>query len=243
MSESDIGTVESFEEEPQPKKKNPSKKKKANKTKKRKGKKQKANKKDIGTSKVEMLAKRIEDRQKDRIEITLKARKAFVEGCRAKADKSGLGEVYRISSEDLKALKKETAAIVDAKGPISAFNACIGFRDTSVQMLMVLEKAEEVVQENDVEDWFYYQDFNTTYTKVIPKYPWMRSGGGVTLFWLVLYYAFTPLLFCSIKDANICPDPFGDPLGSWLTTSYYASTTLSTVSTRPEMKCRQHIHS
>jgi hypothetical protein len=76
--------------------------------------------------------------------------------------------VFRISLDDLREFKDATKAAVDKeKGVFRGLKTALGFRNLKVQLLTVLRRAAEVTAKHDVDDWFYYQDFNTNHTKVI----------------------------------------------------------------------------
>lgn len=79
----------------------------------------------------------------------------------------------------------------------------------------------------------YYHDFIFYDTRLESVWPWMRSGPLAVAMVIFGFYIFTPVLFCGImNDKQVCPD---DPTGQgrayygWLTSVYFASTTMSTV--------------
>lgn len=141
--------------------------------------------------------------------------------------------VYRISFSALKKFRERTRKkVAENKGCWFYTQKVLGFRDETEQLLEILELAVAIVKaRNDADDdYLYYMDFNTTYTKVVEKWFVFRSGVATACFWLLLYYLFTPILFCYIvKDDGICPNLSTDPLEAWVGSFYFASVTLSTV--------------
>ena len=138
--------------------------------------------------------------------------------------------VHKITKDDLIDLRD---AVSKERDPFP-FMACFGFIPTKKTLNLVLERAVEVVDENDSEEDFYYMDFNTTHTIVVSRMPWFRGGVGTALFWLAIYYIFTPILFCFVtKDTQVCPDIYGSTKAatdSVIGCLYFATVTLTTVS-------------
>ncbi|EED88838.1 predicted protein [Thalassiosira pseudonana CCMP1335] len=82
----------------------------------------------------------------------------------------------------------------------------------------------------DEEEWFYYKDFSFYSLKVDSKYPWMRNAGVFSILTTLLFYIFSPILWCHIlQDENICPSSESGRYNGWLTSLYFASATMSTV--------------
>jgi hypothetical protein len=82
----------------------------------------------------------------------------------------------------------------------------------------------------DEEEWFYYKDFAFYSLKVDSKYPWMRNAGVFSILTTLLFYIFSPILWCHIlQDENICPSSESGRYNGWLTSLYFASATMSTV--------------
>jgi hypothetical protein len=138
--------------------------------------------------------------------------------------------VHKITKDDLIDLRDD----VKKERDLFPFMACFGFIQPKKTLGLVLERAVEVVEENDSEEDFYYMDFNTTHTIVVSRMPWFRGGVGTALFWLAIYYIFTPILFCFVtKDTQVCPDIYGSTTAvtdSVIGCLYFATVTLTTVS-------------
>lgn len=111
------------------------------------------------------------------------------------------------------------------------FKKLFGFVDKKEQLYLMCRLAEKVSKKNTVTDWFFYQDFNANYTKVVSTYPWQRNGLRVALTSMLLYYILTPVFFCYIsRDDEICVDLDDNPLDAWIGSFYFASVNLSGVS-------------
>ena len=58
----------------------------------------------------------------------------------------------------------------------------------------------------------------------------MRNGVTVALGYVLLFYLFTPVMYCWIlRDEGVCPSSPDRPHTGWMTALYFASSTLSTV--------------
>lgn len=143
--------------------------------------------------------------------------------------------VSKIDINDLITLRDKVKSDfeVDKLSPLYQVKQLLLFRNLNEQLLKVLERAVELVnvEQSDADNWFHYMDFNIYYTRVESKWPWMRDGNAVAFLWLGLFYLTTPILFCAIlDDEGICQRREGAPYSGWMSALYFASTTLSTVS-------------
>jgi len=186
-----------------------------------------------GDSEIEQIAERCETRRANRILVTHDVQVRLLQGCRAIAKSKGY-EKSRIYLSDLVAYRESVAKEAEEakKNPIKIFLRANGFFIESITLLQVLDRALEVVREvqMDDDDWFHYQDFSFYHTKVVSTWPWMRSETRVAVFIVFAYYFFTPILFCHIVDeGGICVEVEGKPYAGWMSSLYFASTTLSTV--------------
>jgi len=188
---------------------------------------------EVGESQVEKIAQRCETRRNNRIPISHQVRARLMMGCRAIAKSKGY-EKSKIYLGDLVAYREsiaeENASV--QKNPITHLMKACGFIIESENLLQVLDHALKIVREIqlDNDDWFYFADFGHYHTKVVPYWPWMRSEGHVALFTLFFYYLCTPIFFCLIMGAeDICVEVEGKPYSGWMSSLYFASTTLSTV--------------
>jgi hypothetical protein len=182
---------------------------------------------------VEQLAKRIEERRDGRIPVIFPVRRKFLHHCHRLAKKKGFKS--KITKDDLIAFRdevKEKAKKAESSLYWKFFEA-LRFRIRPKQLLKVLEKAVDRLENEIKSDYLYYQEFSYQFTKLESRWPWMRNPFVVCLTILFFYYFFSWLLFCPImKDDSVCPPDVegeGDYAG-WMTTLYFASTTLTTVS-------------
>lgn len=192
-----------------------------------------------GKSEIEQLAERIETRREHRIPITMAVRKRLLNTCRQVAEEKEYPSMNKIDIKDLMDLHEQAKTAYEsgnvAKGTTKKALEWVGFHDNEKKYIRILEEAVLVVKDIQAEDddWFYYQDFNFYYTRVVAFWPWMRSPIKLAIFSIIVFYFFTPILFCSIMDdEGVCPsDPTG--LGrryyGWVSALYFASTTMSTV--------------
>jgi len=190
--------------------------------------------KERGASEIEQLTSRIEERSANRISTTAKVGKRFTKSCRkiAKA-KAYCSNFSKIRLRDLKELRN----VVEEEGhraPKFWVDCCkmLGFPSELEQLLLCLDRAIEVVQEQDGFDgngWFYYQDFTVYYTRIESRWPWLRNSTVFSALSMLCFYLFTPIFFCFIvRDRNVCPIS-GSNYYEWETSLYFASVTLSTV--------------
>ena len=187
-----------------------------------------------GDSEVEQLARHIESRRDSRIVVTFGVIRRLLDDCRKMALDRG-HTVSRIHHDDLIQYRRyiENELELKTHDPIHVWKQYFGFRSQSKQMLEVVGRALEVLEENESDEWFYYMDFSHYHTVVESKWPWMRSGLMIAFSYMLFFYLFTPVLFCYIlRDKNICPDDTEGRNRSyvgWVSALYFASTTLSTV--------------
>jgi Ion channel len=84
--------------------------------------------------------------------------------------------------------------------------------------------------ENVDEDDFFYRDFNFYCTKIVSRFPIMRHPQLVIVMWLFIYFFGSAVLFCGImRNENVCPTTTDFAFGGWMTSIYFAGTTMSTV--------------
>jgi hypothetical protein len=94
-------------------------------------------------------------------------------------------------------------------------------------MLRLFEAGLEYTENSD-EDEFYFRDFNFYCTVIASSFRFMRIPGFFVLFWLILFYFGSVVLFCAImENENVCPKT--DGYDGWMTSIYFASVTMSTV--------------
>jgi len=192
-----------------------------------------------GESEVEILADRIETQRAERIPVTRRVRLDFLRTCRAIADGEDCPN-FMIPESRLIALRDGVQDQVDARKQADShmrkFFTYLGFLDEQSTMLEILNRAVERVDDTD-DDFIHYQDFSFYNTRLISRWPWMRYPTSVAVCIMLLFYLFTPVWFCHIlPDENVCPsDPDTDREGGprsyygWLTSLYFASTSMSTV--------------
>lgn len=187
-----------------------------------------------GESEVEELALRIEDRDAERITITSDVSQRYLKSCRKIARSNGYA-LTKIKLSDLVAYRNDVEeeshkprAWADAVGKL------FGFRSQCEQLLHCLDRAIDIVKRQEGGDmgWFYFMDFHIYYTRMESRWPWMRSQATISFLAIFVFYLFSPIFFCFIvRDRGVCP---ADPTGTrsyygWMSTLYFASTTLSTV--------------
>lgn len=179
-------------------------------------------KKNRGKSDIETLARTIDDRRNNRMEVTFSDRKKFLAICLKISKKEGRS-LSRFSKEGLERLVHELKERIAKPRPSAS-------RFNDKRMLRLFEAGLEYT-ENSEEDEFYFRDFNFYCMTVVSGYSFMRiSPGFVVLFWLLSFYFGSAVLFCAImKNDNICPRTEDDSYGGWMTSIYFASATMSTV--------------
>jgi len=179
-----------------------------------------------GESEVEQIAERIEQRRAKRVPITFKTRVRFLHDCREIARDKGYDAAH-ISRADLQTYRNKVAEEVE-RLRFRSIPVYLGIR---VDTFCLLELLDRAIQSMDVEyegTWFHYMDFNFFHSRVQSRWPWMRTDMRIALVVTFLYYLFTPILFCNLMDqSSICESDGDDYLG-WVSSLYFASTTLST---------------
>jgi cellulose synthase/poly-beta-1,6-N-acetylglucosamine synthase-like glycosyltransferase len=190
-----------------------------------------------GRSDIELLAQEIENRRENRIEVTFKQRKRFLDICFEVAKKEG-GIFSRLSKSGLEGLVKEFQERVSKKENISSSGVyklsnrllnLIGVWDMDEAMLKLFTAGLEYVQRDD-EDEFYFRDFNFYCLKIRSRFSFLRIPQLAVFFWMLIYYFGSAILFCSImKNENVCPKDTPYAFGGWITSVYFASVTMSTV--------------
>ena len=109
----------------------------------------------------------------------------------------------------------------------------LGIKSDILCLDMITDRAIELLESDKVDtgDWLYYKDFVFDYTRIISRWPIMRSPLGLAALVVLGWYAFTPLLFCVIMpSSNIC-----DAEDTWkgiVDSLYFASTTVSSAAMR-----------
>jgi len=169
-------------------------------------------------SQVESLAQRIENRRANRIAIPFSVRQRLLENCRAIARKKGLSG--RIPLEDLKVLHEE--AKKESANHQPGVLQSLGAPDETLLYEQVLARAVDRVENEVKHDFFYYQDFNFFFTRLISRYPLLNNVAFISLSCLVGFYIMTPIFFCYIvSDDAICPKD--ESTGGWLTALYFGT--------------------
>jgi len=185
-----------------------------------------------GISEAEQMAKRIENRLENRVKVTFDVRKDFLQTCRSIAVEKGY-DYSRITLNDLREFRDRIKSKVEqeheAVSVIRNLLELCEFRNHDDNLLQVLDRAIQRVEERN-DRWCHYQDFNFYETVVESTWPWMRSELRVAALILFLFYFCTPIWFCHIvPDDGICVTEDGLPYAGWMSSLYFASTTLSTV--------------
>jgi hypothetical protein len=181
-----------------------------------------------GESEVEQMAERIETLRANRVVITFPVRVRFLTECRQIAVAQGYDST-KISRTDLEVLRSRIAEEASRTPEVwTRALGVLGFYNVAPALLVVLDRAMETLLLHD-DDWLHYQDFSFYYTRVVARWPWLRSEMRVACLIIFAYYFFTPILFCHIvQEDTICVD-LGRSYDGWLSSLYFASTTLSTV--------------
>ena len=186
-----------------------------------------------GESKVEHLARKIEDRINERVAVTFHARKAFLMTCEKIAQNKHNEKMPCIKYSDLLEFRAEVKEENDDKNAEGIFSRCVhamGVLNNKQCLANILDQAEEVATSIELgeNDWFHYQDFNFFHTHLVSRWPWMRHHLLFAFSLVFCWYFFTPVLFCAImNDQHVCPGTSG--LEGWATALYFASATLGTV--------------
>lgn len=190
-----------------------------------------------GESEVEELALRISDRMHARITITADVTDRFMRTCRRIARDNHYPGLSKIRLADLIAFRDQVQEEVENSQLQHAWESVLkllGFRSQSEQLLTCLDKAIDIVRRQEEGDvgWFHFMDFHIYYTINESRWPWMRSPAAISFTSIIVFYLFSPIFFCYVvRDKGVCPsDPSGTrPYHGWMSTLYFASTTLSTV--------------
>ena len=169
------------------------------------------------------MADRVEKRRAARVKVVRAAKLKFLKGCHdiALSDVSDDGQ--RITPAALQKFRDEVAKETDECYTSSKIAHFLGFTDTNLNLLEILDKAVDVCKANHSQ-WLYYQDFAFYYTVSVSRWPWLRSEMRVACLIVFLYYFFTPILFCHIVDEqSICVEGESTYDG-WMSSLYFAST-------------------
>jgi hypothetical protein len=206
-----------------------------------------------GESAVEQIAARLIQRRAERIPIPFGVHVQFLHDCRTIAIANG-SENAKIPYHDLLNYRDR---IRHAKATgwrqkrrykvIASLMKYFGMPSDVDQLLLLLDHAVDVMEKEDNDDhhqvdfdkkddsWFYYRDFCQGSTKIISRWPWMRSNIRKAITAVLLFYLATPFLFCTIIPAGetaICSDTSRGPLEpGWISALYFASVTISGVGT------------
>ena len=176
---------------------------------------------------VEQIAERLELRRSERIPVTFGARVRFLKGCRSIA-KSKNYEHSRISKKDL--LEYQACVHAEWDSGKGIFNGplvrALSIKSDCECLMQIVDRAVTMMEKDRVDtgNWLYYRDFSFDYTRIVSRWPHMRSELGVAAMVICLYYALTPILFCVIMpSSNICQAPGYEGV---VATFYFASTTV-----------------
>lgn len=186
-----------------------------------------------GESKIERMAKKIENRINDRVEITFNARRQFLKHCRKIAMCKNYEKISRVKYSDILEWQKEVddeATEFDAEGIFSRTIHFAGVLSDTQCLATILDKAMTVAKNVELEpdDDFHYQDFNHHHTTLVSRWPWLRHNQLFAIGLVLVFYLLTPILFCVIMDdKGICPHDTKVP--GWVSALYFASATMSTV--------------
>lgn len=168
---------------------------------------------------MELITRKTEERNANRVHITLAVWKRFLKDCRQIALDQGYHRSM-ILIADLYRYRDAIQSACETKPDIYHRTMhAIGFADETQRLLNVLNRAIDVVTQYRME-WFYYQDFNYYYTVTESKYPWFRSKQHKACLIVLFYYFITPILFCHIiPENNICPggNLYSLRIPTWLT--------------------------
>lgn len=118
-----------------------------------------------GQSKVEKLARKIQERLDERVMVTPRSRIKFLKHCREIATRKGYAKKYSVKYSDILEYRREvkdTAEDKNAKVIITRFGHWLGILCDVQSLSEILEKAEQVGSKIGLEtdDDFHYQDFN-----------------------------------------------------------------------------------
>ena len=186
-----------------------------------------------GESKIERMAKKIEERISERVEVTFNARREFLKHCRRIAVSKGYPKISRVHYSDILEWRMEVhkeAADYDAEGIFSRMIHFCGILSDTQCLDTILTKAKVVADKIQLapDDEFHYEDFNHHHTVLVSRWPWMRYELLFALGIVLTFYFLTPILFCLIMgDDGVCPQDAKVP--GWVSALYFASTTMSTV--------------
>jgi hypothetical protein len=177
-----------------------------------------------GESEVEKLAAKIEHRRATVLLITFDAEVELLTRCREIALRRGYDSPNKIAREDLESLRKLFVEQECFNPLLRWWQTLLGYKTTHQYIMEALDRALHHVDQN-MEDWFHYQEWICFHTKVVSKWPWMRKESANAFLVVLLFYTATPILFCEVLgDKNICGDPSTGI--SWLEGYYMASVTL-----------------
>ncbi|EJK72242.1 hypothetical protein THAOC_06240, partial [Thalassiosira oceanica] len=193
-------------------------------------------------SEVERIVQRLERRNKRRISVTAAVKQRFLRLCRCaqlsltrSPDRDSKWDRSCLPREDVLRIRKVVRLEVEGRTRLrrvfDGILAWLGFQCQSKVLLQVLNRAVDVIDENDVDhaDLFHFNDFTFYNLEQVSRYPWMRSAGVFSVLATLAFYLFSPLLWCAVMDdPNVCPVNEDGPSG-WLASLYFASATMSTV--------------
>ena len=184
-----------------------------------------------GESEAEGIAHRIEKRRQQRVPVTLQARIRFLHECSRISRIQGYDKA-EITFDDLQAFRDEVDEQVQAMHPLfRGIMDAVGVHLHQVCLLNLLNRAIASMETHLFQqDWFHYKEFSYFHTVVQSPWPWWRTQLRQALLITLCYYLLTPLLFCNLlKNHNICQRKEGTWYSGWLSSLYFASTTVSTV--------------
>jgi len=177
---------------------------------------------------VEQIAERIERRRAERVPITFGTRKRFLHDCRKISQAQGY-DTAKISLDDVKEYRNKVAEEVENLGCRWIAPKCFAIHDDTHCLLALLDRAVESMSTSFEDTWLHYKDFSFFHSKLESRWPWLRTEMRTALLITFLYFFFTPILFCNIMDdAGVCESD-GDNYLGWVSSLYFASTTISTV--------------
>lgn len=179
-----------------------------------------------GASEVEQLAHKIQHRRQHRLLITFATRVKLLEDCRALAQRQGYDSPHKISRNDLIQLKQQYDDLThDNRNWCQPLQKLLGLQTTDQYLRAALARALDHNITIRQSDWFWFHEWTFFYTRVASPWPWMRNETANAVVVVVLFFAATPLFFCSVlEDRNVCGDPSTGI--QWLEGYYMASVTL-----------------
>jgi len=156
-----------------------------------------------GESKIERMAKKIQTRIEERVQVTFEARREFLKRCRKIAVSNQYERISRVKYSDILAWHDEVdkhATDIDADHLFSRCTHSIGILSLQKCLHNILTKATSVADKIGLQpdDDFHYEDFNHHHTMLVSRWPWMRNELLFAAALVLTFYFFTPICFVSL---------------------------------------------